>query len=118
MIVRMDLYHADIRLPDGFTLPKRVVELFWTNHARTACVNDRYGLMNPFPVLDLGQCDVIEVGVLGTKVVKIVLRTEYDDEFDIVIVVIPQRERWTVKTVWLNRWDDLHRTLDRSKYVN
>lgn len=114
----MDLYHADIRLPDGFRLPSRQVELEWSKHALRAARDDRYGLIDPYPVLDLSYCRTIEVEMDGRKVTKLVLRAKWDNDHDIVYVVIPNaRNPWFVKTVWMNHRDDTHRTLDRSKYV-
>lgn len=112
----MDLYHADIRLPRGFRLPNRTVSLRWTRHATDACNNDRYSILPQVIALDLNQCRIIEVGVEGKRIRKIVVRTDLDDDLDMVFVLIPGPE-WTVKTVWANRKNDSHRTLDRNRYV-
>lgn len=115
----MDLYHSDIRLPEGFRLPARVVTLKWTRHAESARHNDRYGEIPSIPLVDLAQCRVIEVGMEGRKVRKVVVRTALDADNDIIFVLIPAGlDPWVVKTVWINRWDDTHRTLDHSKYVH
>lgn len=113
----MELYHADIRLPDGFRLPARLVELYWTHHAREARLNDRYGVIPQVPCLNLAQCRVIEVGLEGRRVRKIVVRTMFNDAYDIVFVLMPGPNKWGVKTVWYNEVNDTHRTLDRSRYV-
>lgn len=113
----MDLYHADIRLPDGFHLPNRVVELFWTRHAKGAALDDRYGRIPEIPLINLGQVDVIEVGLEGRRVRKVVVRTNLDDYRDIVLVLVPGPNKWTIKTVWANLVNDDHKTLDRSRYV-
>lgn len=114
----MELYHADIRLPDGFRLPNQVVNLYWTRHASRARLNDRYGEIPQIPVIDLGQCNVVEVAIEGRKVCKVVVRTPFDTFNDLVLVLIPDRGAWTVKTVWFNRANDSHATLDRSRYVS
>jgi hypothetical protein len=114
----MDLYHSDIRLPEGFRLPVQTVALDWTRHARQAAINDRYGTIPFWDTLDLGETEVIEVGLTGRKVEKVVLRTRLDNHYDVIYVLIPNGSRpWTVKTVWLNSRRDLHRTLDRSRYI-
>jgi hypothetical protein len=112
----MELYHADIRLPHGFRLPNRVVSLKWTNHATSARKDDRYGFIPAPTALNLGECRVIEVGVQGRRVAKVVVRVELDDDNDLVFVLIPGNV-WTVKTVWINERNDSHKTLDRSRYV-
>lgn len=113
----MELYHADIKLPDGFRLPNRVVNLYWTRHAERARLNDRYGVIPQMPMLDLSQCNTIEVGMEGRSVKKIVVRTPFDTFNDLVLVLIPGPGAWVVKTVWFNQANDSHKTLDRSRYV-
>lgn len=113
----MDLYHADIRLPENFRLPARTVGLSWTNHAERARNTDRYGEIPRVPVVNLGLCSTIEVGLEGRRVRKVVVRTNLDRDYDMVLVLIPGPNDWTVKTVWLNEVGDTHKTLDRSKYV-
>lgn len=116
----MELYHADIKLPTGFTLPNRVIDLKYTRHAVKASNNDRYGYIPILSTLDLGQCRTVEVGTLNGKVAKVVVRTHLDTNRDIVLVLIPHQptaHTWTVKTVWVNVTSDTHRTLDRSRYV-
>jgi hypothetical protein len=54
----------------------------------------------------------------GRRVRKIVVRTGLDDYFDIVFVLVPGPNKWAVKTVWLNAVDDVHTTLDKSRYVH
>lgn len=114
----MELYHSDIRLPARFSLPNRAVALVWTNHAKRARLTDRYGVIEQFSILNLGLCQTIEVGMEAGRVRKVVVRTKYDDINDIVVVLIPGPSKWTVKTVWLNRSNDLHKTLDHSRYVH
>lgn len=116
----MDLYHASIRLPDGFRLPNRVITLKHTKHARGARRDDRYGYIPPISVLDLGQCEPVEVGVLNGKVAKVVVRTSLDDTRDVVLVLVPHDPEpnvWTVKTLWCNLKNDTHETLDHTRYV-
>lgn len=113
----MDLYHFEIGFPDTFKAPTHLVRLRWTKHADRARTNDRYGDIPRATFLDLSKCQVIEIGVEAGKVIKYVMRTRLDDERDLCIVLIPGKE-WTIKTVWVNLKTDLHKTLDRSKYVN
>lgn len=118
MIGPMDLYHVDIKLPTGFVKPTGRVALNWTRHAEQARENDRYGRIPAFRTATLNNLQVIEVGVEGSRVVKILFRGYFSGNFDMCMVLIPNGERpWTVKTVWLNDRTDTHKTLDRSKYV-
>lgn len=116
--VCMDLYHADIRLPEGFEQPTGRVGLEWTLHANRARHNDRYGEIRKFKTVTLDRMQVVEVGVKDGKVAKILVRGRYNDDFDCCMVLIPHEVApWTVKTVWLNSVDDTHSTLDRRRYV-
>ncbi len=113
------LYHSSIRLPDGFVAPTGKVELRWTSHAKSEAVKDRYAAIPEFKALTLKRFQVIEVGVTNGRVSKIVFRGRLDDTNDVVIVLIPNGSKpWTVKTCWINRKTDTHRTLDNSKYVH
>lgn len=58
------------------------------------------------------NCYPFEVETTDGIVTKCVIRCEYDETRDISIVV---REGFVV-TCWVNNNDDLHDTLDRSKY--
>jgi len=112
----MDLYHADIRLPEGFVSPTARVRLRWTEHANRARRDDRYGEIPSFTSLPLANFKVIEIGVENRRVVKMLVRGHYTKNLDICFVLIPGAV-WTVKTVWMNERNDTHRTLDRSKYM-
>jgi acid phosphatase class B len=50
-------------------------------------------------------------------IVKCVLRTSYDLDRDISIVFATSKDnKYAVKTAWLNKKNDRHNTLDKSKY--
>lgn len=112
----MDLYHAEIGLPKGFRLPTARVELVWTRHADAARTHDRYGVIPRVATLPLSSFKVIEVGVEGRKVAKVVIRGHLDAKRDVIFVLIPGK-KWIVKSVWMNLRSDSHKTLDRSRYV-
>lgn len=114
----MDLYHADIRLPDGFVAPTQRVALEWSRHAEQARQTDRYGDIPAFRTATLGNLDVIEVGVESNRVSKILFRGRIDADRDLCMVLIPRTGSWLVKTVWINLNSDGHGTLDRSRYVS
>jgi hypothetical protein len=113
----MDLYHSDIRLPDGFVAPTARVALKWTRHADEARLNDRYTVIPKFKTATLKRLKVVEVGVENGRVVKILFRGRLDDRNDVCMVLMPLRDLWLVKTVWVNVSDDGHKTLDKSRYV-
>lgn len=114
-LILMDLYHTDIRLPANFVAPAQTVTVDYSDHARKAAHNDRYGFMDLPYTLPLRSGKVIEVGMENGRVAKILFRFQYDNDLDMCIVLIPGR--WFAKTVWFNERTDSHKTLDRSKYV-
>lgn len=109
------LWHADIRLPDCAALPSHRVGLKWSDHAKRARMEDRYGVIPMFTDIPLMPFDVVECETQDDVVVKWVIRGHYDSDRDVVFVLIPG-DVWFVKTVWYNLRSDTHATLDRSKY--
>ena len=112
----MDLYHSEIGLPSNFVAPRQTVRVTYSGHALRAASDDRYGTMELPEFLPLASGKVIEVGMENGRVAKILFRFTYDDTLDMCIVLIPGK--WFAKTVWYNESNDLHTTLDRSKYVH
>lgn len=115
------LYHRDIFLPaKAVDIATGVYVLMLTNHAMSACRNDRYGDIVPPKHLQVNKGNIIELEVndYGNPI-KVVCRLPYDNRNDICIVAAMERNCLSVrcKTLWLNRKDDTHRTLDRSKYL-
>lgn len=113
----MDLYHAEIRLPDGFVPPTARVPLRWTNHADRARMDDRYGEIPRFRTASLGSLRVVEVGIENGRIAKILFRGRMSATLDVCMVLIPGTRAWTVKTVWINESKDSHGTLDRTRYI-
>ncbi len=113
------LYHKDIgfpehvRMPPGFT-PR--IRLRYGGHARQEALVDRYGDLRLPDVVDVSKGTVIEVGVTGNTVTKMVVRFSYDDKKDIVLVINPADG--FVRTVWANEKNDTHSTLNRAKYID
>lgn len=114
----MPLYHADIWLPEVLTKQiKPLFSLSYSVHARQAARNDRYGEIVNLPrhyipriskTIELESDD-------NYNLIKVVARQYYNEWFDLILVV--NVEAKLVKTVWLNSRLDLHKTLDRTKYV-
>ena len=52
------------------------------------------------------------------QVCKIVIRVTFDNERDITFAIIPKENNiGFIKTAWLNNREDIHFTLDKSRYV-
>jgi len=118
MSIQNGLYHKDVFFPSEFNLlTGQTFFIRLTNHARKACLDDRYGYFLPPAkvVIEAGQ--VIEVEITAGKCSKVVVRQSLDKNRDIIIVFIPEGSTAVCKTLWINMKTDSHKTLDRSRYV-
>lgn len=110
------LFHRDIGFPREFRRPQGVRRLAWTNHALERC--RQYGIHRS-EVINLDRFEPVEIEITRERgICKIVMRGPSQRTGQhLVIVLIPARDRWTVKTCWLNHESDQHATLDATKYA-
>jgi hypothetical protein len=122
-ILKDGTYHREIVLPASPEFAGKF-GLVYSNHALGEAARDRYfkGALGQLPsVVKLTEDDPdrVEATFEGGQCVKLVIRVEFDDELDLVLVLIPAEEHsLRVKTLWFNQWDDKHATLDRSRYLS
>jgi hypothetical protein len=111
------LYHTEVYLPEKIKeqLPKEKISLRYSNHAKRACRNDRYGNIPEMKAVYPKYAKVIEVETEAGQPIKSVYRLPFNQDLDICLVVLI--ETGLVKTVWLNSKDDSHKTLDTNKYA-
>lgn len=107
-------YHIELGIPEDVETQFGAMLLDYSPHALQAAQDDRYGTINLPRVLDTSKARVIEVETDGRKTRKVLYRIPHDPEHDLLLAIDPDRRY--VKTVWLNRNDDIHGTLDPSKY--
>lgn len=112
------LYHFETGFPTVFTPNVGTIELKYSTHARTAALSDRYGLIYLPNKLDTAKAKCIEVQYKNGYVNKLVYRTHYTIGLDVCFVVYVAASHFIVATVWLNRKNDIHLTLDRKNYIN
>lgn len=113
------VYHRDIGFPPGTSWPAGTFPLRYSCHARREAREDRLGdFYDRLPRhLDMFRCQVVEAQIDGRgRVHLLVCRMPLDVERDIVLVVNTGGPVWFVRTVYLNRRRDQHRTLDRGRY--
>jgi hypothetical protein len=109
------LYHYQIYIPSSLKVHYgTLTNLKYSDHAKIAALDDRYGTMILPNSVNTDTAQVIEVETENGIVVKILYRVKYSDTLD-MCAAIKVREGF-VKTVWFNKANDLHKTLDRSKY--
>lgn len=109
------LYHREIGFPAWFKKPAIKVKPQYGDHSRFESQVDRYGKIELPVEIDLAAFAVIEIGVVGNRVSKMLVRGRLDATRDICLVLT---NTGFVKTVWVNLRTDTHRTLDRSKYAD
>lgn len=108
-------YHTDIYMPEEAKRLEFATMLRYSQHAKNAAKDDRYGQIDLPKVFDSRKATLIEAVVESGKVVKALYRMDYDTLHDLCLVIATAHDR--VLTVWLNRKDDEHHTLDRSQYA-
>ena len=115
-------YHRDIYIPTNVTVPARVVTVEYVDHAVKESQSDRYGSIPRVQSLNLAdpRVQIIEVTLDADtrRLTKILARFPHPerDTDDIVLVLRTRRGPWLAVTTWVNRRDDKHSTLNRSKY--
>ncbi len=111
------LFHKDVYLPDHAKVPLHEGPLKYGQHAaHVASGAGEYGAI-PLPAdFAARQATLVEVEVNEKTgaVEKQVWRQRLDDEWDICFPMLPGG---FIKTVWLNRRTDTHKTLDKKKFV-
>lgn len=112
----MSLYHTDKGIPEAILskLPTQKFQVRYSYHAQEARMTDRYGVAPELKVIDPQACSIIEVETIEGRIEKVVYRTSATTDLDICLAVLINKA--LVKTVWMNRKNDTHKTLDLSKY--
>jgi len=112
----MSLYHTNKGIPEAILrkLPTQKFQVCYSYHAQEARLTDRYGEAPEMKVIDPQACKVIEVETIEGRIEKVVYRTSATNDLDICLAVLINKA--LVKTVWMNRKNDTHKTLDLSKY--
>lgn len=107
------LYNKAVNLPAEVVAPlaHNYPALRYSRHAQQACLNDRYGVIRPPMSLNVRAEQIVEVEVVGGRPVKSVVRVPYNEINDIVLVI--QADSF-VRTVWINRKNDNHASLNKN----
>lgn len=108
------LYHKDIYMPK-VSLGVKPVKVNYSQHALNAAYNDIYEEIVLQSEYNFSQSETIEIEIYNDKLIKMVSRFDYSTDYNLIVVIIPETK--VVKTVWLNEKNDIHKTLDTSKYI-
>ena len=110
----MKLYHKDVFMPSAIAdIPTKIVPVKWTQHATIKAQLFNIPLCNE--VVYSGK-DIIEAEVHHGHLTKIMIRKRYDAKYDLCLVLRAIMQGIIVVTVWLNDKNDMHCTLDDSRY--
>lgn len=130
----MELYHSEVFMPSNLVLAakklmKNAHRARFSRHVQewlTGIADEdwlrrykhRYSaadLKNALLSITRTLPDPFEIGVENGEVIKYAVRVHLTEDTDISIV---HDKFGVVRTAWLNRVDDIHKTLDTSKYVS
>jgi hypothetical protein len=106
------LYHRDVWMPFNLGYASMIR---YSQHAREATRDDRFGAFELPRVISTQTAEVIEVEVRNGKFFKALFRVSHDEYRDVCVVVLLDQS--LVKTAWINLRTDDHKTLDSSKYI-
>lgn len=117
------LYHTQLGMPKTIKLPTGRKRVIFTHHAIDQAQHDRYGDFSLFLSLhnsfDPRSAELVEVETTdNVHVNKAVYRIPLkpNDNRELVLALVPYSDRYVAKTVWLNRIDDRHKTLNLRRY--
>lgn len=108
-------FHKDVYLPQ-LKLPRGEITLSYSEHALDEAYSDQ---IESLPAtLNTEMATAIEVTVdRNLKPTKLLYRMCLGSGRDICLVVLITLMGYKVVTTWVNRSNDRHATLDRSRYV-
>ena len=107
------LYHPQIGFPSTFRRPVGSFRAVASAHAKDRAELKGFKLPT---AINLNDYSIVEIEMDGSRLVKIVVRGEYDSYDDICMAIMFKNGGAFIKTAWLNAWDDSHKTLDPSRY--
>ena len=114
------LYHNELALPYNLNKSFGEYKLRISGHAVNATEDKNVRFVYPsFVRVHYKNVIEAETNEKG-EIVKILIRIpyKYKSGYDLCIVIIPQGKQAQVKTAWLNKTDDTHKTLDMTKYLH
>lgn len=113
------LYHFQLGFPETLKIKEQYTfNITYSKHALEAARTDRYGIMKLPERVVIPRTYIVEVETQDNiEVDKIVFRIpyEYDDTLDLCLVIIPNNS--LCKTLWLNKVEDLHKSLNKERYT-
>jgi hypothetical protein len=113
-------YHKDVFLPPSLLAAVATLDfslLHYSRHARLAALEDCVQVHELPRSLALSDWTVVKVETIAGRVSGLLIRRPRTADPRLHIVLAIAAPDMVVRTVWINRASDNHRTLDRKKYV-
>lgn len=139
MAIKTRLYHVEVYMPKGLMeytkrVKAQIVNYEYSKHLRNQMkdefdykhyIENKTVFLNALKKISLDEYLPFEIESYFNRekhrfgISKYVVRVPYDETRDITIVVSPRgRYKGFIKTAWLNNKEDVHKTLDESKYCH
>lgn len=110
------LFHREVFMPPKIAaIGNTTMQITPTAHALKAAAGDRYGVITIPNQITFSGADIVEAEVYERKLVKVLIRLDYDATRDLLIALTIPEGR--AKTVWFNLKSDKHSTLRREIYA-
>lgn len=112
-------FHVEVGFPKLLILPAGTHALQYSRHAIEQAKSDKYGDCSAgLPqLLNFSKVVIFEVESENRVLKKIVCRTAYNLDLDLILAISTEDSRnFVVKTVWLNDKSDTHSTLKADVY--
>ncbi len=105
---------------DEFFKVHPIKEVVYTKHLKenTLTADNRLYDIKDITLDFIRSSLIFEVEVKNNQIVKIVTLQKYKKKNDMCLALAVEGDRLRCKTCWLNRQDDIHMTLDPTKYVH
>jgi hypothetical protein len=110
------LYHSSLPNFPKLRIADKKIKLNYSPHAETQAFT-KYGIVTLPEKINFSKVEIFEIETDNQdRLLKVCIRMKFNDEYDIYMPILVNG--YVVKTVWLNRINDAHVTLDAGKYDN
>lgn len=107
-------FHRQIGFPTALSLPEGRTKINPSDHSKNRSENHKHGEFDIPDEVFVHEKDIVEVKTANKELYRYLIRTSYNETFDLCIVLEPAQNE--VVTAWRNKVSDTHDTLDKSQY--
>lgn len=107
-------FHREIGFPSAIDVPTGRTDINPSDHSKNRSENHKHGEFDIPDEVYVHEDDVVEIKTRNSQLWRMLIRTSYNDTYDICIVLSVGSNE--VVTAWRNKVTDTHETLDKSQY--